>query len=198
MRIAALLLVLGAAYALAQLWLPRSAHAAFVATLYARAARRYRVLAFISPSRERRRASRLSLAGCAVAGGHLADAARLLAAFDEQALAPAERAVWLNNRAWLALEVDPVDARTALELAESASALRPDVPAIQHTRARALLAADRIDDAITLLDAMRSGGELTASVEADRCRSLALAWDRKGEPEYAADYRARTPSVVVP
>ena len=71
------------------------------------------------------------------------------------------------------------------------SALRPDVPAVQHTRARALLAVGRVDDAIGVLDAMRTGGELPAHLEAERCRELALAWERKGQRDYADDYRER-------
>ena len=38
---------------------------------------------------------------------------------------------------------------------------------------------------------MRAGGELSARLEAARCRELAVAWDQKGEGAYADDYRAR-------
>jgi hypothetical protein len=69
--------------------------------------------------------------------------------------------------------------------------LRPDVPALQHTRAMALIAVGRIDDAIGILDGMRTGGELPARLEADRCRELSRAWAQKGETAYAEDYRQR-------
>jgi hypothetical protein len=38
---------------------------------------------------------------------------------------------------------------------------------------------------------MRAGGELAPALESDRCRELALAWERKGQSDYAQDYRAR-------
>ena len=61
---------------------------------------------------------------------------------------------------------------------------------------RALLAVGRIDDAIAVLDAMRVGGELSPRLEADRCRELAHAWERKGEAAYADDYRDRARLVA--
>ncbi len=79
---------------------------------------------------------------------------------------------------------------------DEAIGLRPDVPAIQHTRARALLAVGRIDDAISVLDAMRAAGELAPQLEADRCRDLATAWERKGQVDYAMDYRDRARLVA--
>ena len=75
-------------------------------------------------------------------------------------------------------------------------ALRPDVPAVQHTRATALIAIGRFDEAITILEAMRSGGELAPALEAMRCRELATAWEHKGQPDYAADYRERARLVA--
>ena len=74
--------------------------------------------------------------------------------------------------------------------------LRPDVPAVQHTRAMALLAVERVDEAIAVLDGMRSAGELPAPLEADRCRDLARAWERKGQSAYAEDYRNRAAMLV--
>jgi hypothetical protein len=184
--------VLGALAATAWLLLllPRAAHGAFAAARFARAARRYRLIGALAFTRKRERAAALSRAGCRIAGGELAAASALLGAIDPETLDGTERVVWLNNRACVALDGGG-DAHGALALVEVATALRPDVPAIQHTRARALLAVGRIDDAITVLDAMRSGGELPRHLEAERCRALALAWERKGQADYAADYRDR-------
>jgi predicted Zn-dependent protease len=172
------------------LWLPRAAHAAFEAARYGPAARRYRLIAALAFTAARERAAVLSRAGCDVAIGRLAAAERILAGFDAGALAAAERVTWLNNRACVALEAGG-DPRAALDLAEQAVALRPDVPAVQHTRATALIALGRFDDAIGVLEAMRAGGELSPALEAMRCRELARAWDHKGQPDYAADYRDR-------
>ena len=177
------------------LWLPRAAHAAFEAARYAPAARRYRLIAALAFTATRERAARLSRAGCDVATGRLAEAERALAGFDAGALAAAERVTWLNNRACVALEAGG-DPRAALDLADQAVALRPDVPAVQHTRATALIALGRFDDAIGVLEAMRAGGELSPALEAMRCRELARAWDHKGQPDYAADYRDRARLVA--
>jgi predicted Zn-dependent protease len=167
------------------LWLPRAAHAAFEAARYAPAARRYRLIAALAFTAARERAAVLSRAGCDVASGRLAAAERILAGFEAGALAAAERVTWLNNRACV-----------ALDLAEQAVALRPDVPAVQHTRASVLIALGRFDDAIGVLEAMRAGGELSPALEAMRCRELARAWDHKGQPDYAADYRDRARLVA--
>lgn len=177
------------------LWLPRSAHEAFEAGRYAVAARRYRVLGLLAASAARERAALLSRAGCSVAASALAHAERLLAAIDERALAAGERAVWLNNRACVALAAGR-DPAAALALADEATALRPDVPAVQHTRGMALLAVGRVDDAIAVLDAMRTGGELPARLEAERCRDLAKAWAQKGQAAYAEDYRLRADALA--
>jgi tetratricopeptide (TPR) repeat protein len=177
------------------LWLPRAAHAAFEAARYGPAARRYRVIAVLAFTAARECAALLSRAGCEVAAGRLAAAERILAGFDAGELAAAERVTWLNNRACDALEAGD-DPRAALDLAEQAVALRPDVPAVQHTRASALIALGRFDDAIGVLEAMRAGGELSPALEALRCRELARAWDHKGQPDYAADYRDRARLVA--
>ena len=193
----------GLATAWLLLWLPRAAHGAFEAARFARAARRYRLIGSLAFTRKRERAAVLSRAACSIAAGDRGAAAAALDAIDPAELDAAERVVWLNHRACVALEggggaggagggsagADGADG--ALALVEEASALRPDVPAIQHTRARALLAVGRVDDAIAVLDAMRSAGELPPYLEAERCRELALAWERKGQSDYAADYRAR-------
>jgi predicted Zn-dependent protease len=172
------------------IWLPRSAHRAFEAARFARAARRYRLIGSLAFTRRRERAAALSRAGCSIATGKLDAASDVLDGIDPAALDPSERVVWLNNRACVALEAGR-DAAAALALVEEATALRPDVPAVQHTRARALLAVGRLDEAIAVLDAMRTAGELPAHLEAERCRELALAWERKGQADYAEDYRAR-------
>lgn len=177
------------------LWLPRTAHAAFEAARYPRARRRYRTIAALAFTAARERAAVLSRAGCEVAAGRHAAAARTLAGFDGAALEAAERVIWLNNRACVVLEVGG-DPRAALDLVEQAVALRPDVPAVQHTRALALIALGRFDDAIGVLEAMRAGGELSPALEAVRCRELAIAWDHKGQPDYAADYRDRARLVA--
>jgi len=175
--------------------LPRAAHRAFVAGRFDRAARRYRVLVALAFSAGRERAAVLSRAACDVAAGRLARAAAALAAVDPSTLETSERAVWLNNRACAALDAGS-DAAEGLALADQAIGLRPDVPALQHTRARALLAVGRLDDAIAVLDAMRTGGELSPQLEAERCRELATAWERKGQADYAGDYRDRARLVA--
>jgi predicted Zn-dependent protease len=172
------------------LWLPRLAHAAFEAGKFTVAARRYLWLQRVAHSAPRERVALLSRVGCAVSSGDLERAERLSAAFDPTQLAAAERAVWLNNRACAQLAANQ-DPTRALALADEAGALRPDVPALQHTRAMALIAVGRIDDAIAVLDGMRTGGELPPRLEAERCRELARAWTQKGESAYADDYRQR-------
>ena len=175
------------------LWLPRSAHAAFGAARFDRAERRYRTIAALAFTTSRERAALLSRAGCDIAAGRLEPADAALATLEPADTT--ERVVWLNNRACAALDAGR-DAHAALVLVDEAIDLRPDVPAIQHTRARALLAVGRIDDAIAVLDAMRSGGELSAQLEAERCRDLAKAWEHKGQAAYADDYRARARLVA--
>lgn len=178
------------------LWLPRSAHKAFETARFPQAARRYRLLVILAFSATRERAAVLSRGACEVARGQRERAEATLAALDPQTLETTERVVWLNNRACAALDAG-VDPAGALALADQAIALRPDVPAIQHTRARALVAVGRLDDAIGVLDAMRTGGELSPRLEAERCRELANAWDRKGHAEYARDYLDRARLVAV-
>jgi pentatricopeptide repeat protein len=168
--------------------LPRAAHKAFERAKWKAASRRYRVLDAFAFSVHRERAAVLSRAGCEIEMKNTASAARLLATIEPTDTT--ERVVWLNNRACLMLDSEQ-DPAAALELATEATALRPDVPAIQHTRARALLASGRTDEAISVFEAMRSGGELPTHLEAERCRDLARAWEQKGQADYAADYRER-------
>ncbi|HEY1813630.1 MAG TPA: hypothetical protein VGG74_14865 [Kofleriaceae bacterium] len=175
------------------LWLPRTASAAFAAGRYASAARRYRLAGMLAAAPQRRRAALLSRIACHVAASEPAVATRLMANIAPDALDVAERAVWINNQACLALARG--EAVAALALADGATALRPDVPALQHTRGVALLAVGRVDDAISVLDQMRAGGELAARLEAERCRDLSRAWTQKGEPAYAEDYRLRAEAM---
>lgn len=177
------------------LWLPRLAHDAFEAGKYTKAQRRYRVLGLLAGSAARERSALLSRAGCFVAAGQAERAEQLLAAIDTATLAVAERAVWLNNRACAQLLAGG-DPGAALALVDEASALRPDVPALQHTRGMALLAVGRVDDAIAVLDGMRAAGELPDRLEAERCRDLAKAWAQKGEAAYAEDYRLRAEALA--
>ncbi|HET7503666.1 MAG TPA: tetratricopeptide repeat protein [Kofleriaceae bacterium] len=177
------------------LWLPRAAHSAFERASHARAARRYRLLARAAFTQARERAAILSLAACDIFAGRLAAAERLLAGLDAAALDVSERCTWLNNRACVDLEAGR-DPHAALALVEAAVALRPDVPAVQHTRATALIALGRHDEAIGILEAMRAGGELAPALEALRCRELARAWEHKGQLDYAADYRDRARLVA--
>lgn len=177
---------------LATVWLmivlPRSAHKAFEGAKWKRAVRRYRILRALAFSAHRERAAILSHAGCEIELARPASATRLLASIEP--VDTTERVVWLNNRACLLLDDETATAQ-ALALVEEATALRPDVPAIQHTRARALLAVGRTDEAISVFEGMRSGGELPHHLEAERCRDLARAWELKGQADYAADYRER-------
>lgn len=178
-----------------QLWLPRMAHAAFASGKWKRATRYYRLIGALAFRARRKRSAVLSRGACAVGAGDHEQAAVLLAALDVTELESVERAVLLNNRACLSLATGapPAD---ALALADEAIELRPDVPALQHTRARALLAVGRTEDAIAVLDGMRAGGELAPWLEGERCRDLATAWDSKGQAEYAAEYRARAAVVA--
>jgi hypothetical protein len=175
------------------LWLPRSAHAAFENGRFVRAARGYRMLGALAGTAGRERSALLSRIGCHVAAGDGAEAERLLERIDAATLDAASRAVWLNNRACAIVDKDP---HAGLALADEASALRPDVPAIQHTRGMALLAVGRVDDAIAILDGLRAAGELSPRLEADRCRDLARAWAQKGETAYAEDYRLRAEALA--
>ncbi len=178
------------------IWLPRSAHRAFETARYRLALRRYRVIHALAFTVSQARAAQLSIAAAHLAAGRHRDADTLLAAIDPATLDNAEHAVWLNNRACAALDAER-DAHAALVDADRAVALRPDVPGILHTRARALIAVGRHDDAIAVLEAMRAGGELPLRLEAERCRELAAAWEKKGQRDYAEDYRDRARLVTV-
>jgi len=176
-------------YATCAILLPRLAHAAFRGGRTAQARRRYRLLALISPAA--RDGARVSRAGCHLIERNWDRAQRELLAIDGEQLSAVLHAAWLNNRAYAIARGGRADAEDALGLVEVALTTRPGVPGFLHTRGLALLAAGRLDDAIRAFEAVWDAGELDPSLEAERCHDLALAWERKGHHDYAADYRRR-------
>lgn len=169
--------------------LPRFAHGAFRAGDTARARRRYLLLGAISPGA--RDAARVSIAGCHLVERDWPRAQRRLLAIDGERLPAVLRAAWLNNRAYAIARGGTADVADPLALSEEALAVRPGAPGFLHTRGLALLAADRVDDAIRVFEAVWDSGDLDPLLESERCHDLATAWDRKGHGEYAADYRLR-------
>jgi len=169
--------------------LPRLAHSAFRAADTARARRRYRILGVVSPSA--RDAARVSIAGCYLIDRDWARAQARLAAIDGERLPPLLRAAWLNNRAYASVRGGSGAAGDPLALVDEALAIRPGVPGFLHTRGLALLAAGRVDDAIRAFEAVWEAGDVDPVLEAERCHDLAVAWERKGHRDYAADYRLR-------
>jgi tetratricopeptide (TPR) repeat protein len=179
------------------LWLllPRAAHRHFRAGRGGAALRRYRLLRAITLDPERRVAVDVSLAACLLAREETAAARATLDRLDREHLDEATRAAFLNNQAYLLVRTDG-DGREALRLSEEAIALRPHVVGFHHTRALALLAIGRLDEAIRTLDGLwrdLAASEADAQLEAERCYDLGRAWQRKGQPDYARDYfdRAR-------
>jgi tetratricopeptide (TPR) repeat protein len=173
-------------------YLPRAGHRAFARGQHGPARRRYRLIAALALTRRRWAHARLSMAACDLAEGKHARAMATLAGLDAGLDADA-RAVWLNNRAYAALRcpdlaIAPTD---ALAWADEAALLRPDVPAIGHTRGLALLELGRTDEAIRVLEELWGKEELAPRLEAERCRDLARAWRAKRHADYAADYEAR-------
>jgi tetratricopeptide (TPR) repeat protein len=172
--------------------LPRAGHRAFGRGRHPAARRRYGLIAVLALTRRRGAHARLSMAACDLAQGEYVRAMRTLDGLDGVLDADA-RAVWLNNKAYAALRcpelaITPV---AALAWADEASTLRPDVPAIGHTRGLALFQAGRVDEAIRVLEQLWGKEELAPRLEAERCRDLARAWRAKGHEDYAADYEAR-------
>ncbi|MCL4223032.1 MAG: hypothetical protein KJZ91_01000 [Myxococcales bacterium] len=188
----AVVAVMTAALALRAL-LPRLAHRAFVAGEHAAARRWYRVVAWTTVWPRRRAAARVSIAGAYLAEGRWADGAAATDRVDGDALDPGTRAGWLNNRAYAALRLGARDAAAERALAQAREALRlrPDVPAILHTEALALLASGRAEDAIRALEALWEHGEPAPRLESERAADLARAWAARGELAYAADYARR-------
>jgi predicted Zn-dependent protease len=172
--------------------LPRAGHRAFGRGRHAVARRRYRVIAALAMTRRRAAHAQLSMAACDLADGAHERAMATLTRLDA-GLDPDARAVWLNNRAYAALRCPELGIGNAVALAwaDEAVALRPDVPAIGHTRGLALLELGRVDDAIRVLEELWGKEELAPRLEAERCRDLARAWRAKGHADYAADYETR-------
>jgi tetratricopeptide (TPR) repeat protein len=181
------------AAAAAIVWLPRAAHRAFVRGQLSRSALLYRLLRMTLVRRADRLAVDVSLSACELARQEFARALEHLARIDDALLDEAARCAWLNNRAY-ALARAAGDATAALAAADEAIALRPDVPGFRHTRGVALLALGRTDDAIGELNAVwEAAAEPDAGsvLEAERCFDLGMAWQRKGERDYAVDYFER-------
>ncbi len=178
--------------------LPRAAHRAFQRGEFTRAARYYRVLRPMVVDPAVRGAIDVSLAGCRLAGADWQGALVDLERVSGDLLAPSARAAWLNNRAY-AHARGPIDALAALRDAEAAMALRPDVAGFRHTRGIALLALGRIDDAIHELDSLwrrLAHEDLPPLLEAERCYDLGVAWQKKGEIDYALDYFQRARAIA--
>jgi tetratricopeptide (TPR) repeat protein len=178
--------------------LPRAAHRAFAGGRARQAARRYRAIELLTTRAARRQEARLSRAACHASLGNWSRAASLLAAIDEASLSSDARAVLLNNRACVALRAPDGNPALAVDLADQAVSLRPDVPELQHTQALARLRAGRIDEALRTLEALRSAGDHHPCLEAERCWDLAEAWRQRGEVEYSDDYRARALRLAPP
>ncbi len=173
--------------------LPRLAHRSFIAGRFAEARRRYRAIVWTSVSRRRRAAARVSIAGAYLAEGRWADGGAATDAIDGDALEPATRAGWFNNRAYAALRLGARDAAAerALVQVREALRLRPEVPALLHTEGLALLATGRTDEAIRVFESLWEHGNLGPRLESERAADLARAWAARGETAYAADYARR-------
>ena len=175
--------------------LPRTAHRGFRRGNFRRAGLTYRLLGRLRLDREVRAALHVSVAACLLGRERYRDGLTVLAHIDAGVLGESARAAWLNNRAY-ALARSGGDGAQALADIEEAISLRPDLSGFRHTRGLALLATGRLDDAIRELDAvwLKGGaGDTSPLLESERCYDLGLAWHRKGERDYAADYfdRAR-------
>ena len=174
--------------------LPRTAHRGFRRGAFRRAGLTYRLLGRLRLDREVRSSLEVSVAACLLGRERYRDGLAVLARIEQAALGESARAAWLNNRAY-ALARSGGDGAQALADIEEAIALRPDLSGFRHTRGLALLAVNRIDEAIRELDAVwrESGADTSPLLESERCYDLGLAWRRKGERDYAADYfdRAR-------
>lgn len=173
--------------------LPRTAHHAFRRGAFQRAAATYWLLAHLRLDGAARAALQLSVAACALGRERHRAALARLDRVDRRALRESARAIWHNNRAYALLRSGG-DAADALAEIEAAVALRPDMAPFRHTRGLAFLAQNRLDEAIRELDqAWQRTDDAPPLLEAERCHDMGIAWARKGEADYAADYfdRAR-------
>lgn len=173
--------------------LPRMAHRAFRRGAFTRAAVLYRVLRFLRLGRDVRASLEVSTAACMLGRERYRDGLALLSRVDPEVLGESARAAWHNNRSY-ALARSGGDAAAALADIDHAIALRPDLSGFRHTRGLALLALGRLDEAIRELDQvwLRQTAEAEQPLlESERCYDLGLAWARKGERDYAADYFER-------
>jgi tetratricopeptide (TPR) repeat protein len=174
-------------------WLPRAAHAAFERGQKERAALLYGGLRWLLLDPSARASALLSRAACALVGASPALALPSLHRVPVARLGEAARSAWLNNVAY-ALARGGDEVAEALARVDEALALRPSVPGFRHTRGITLLALGRVDEAIRELEAVRQtpgGKEIAPLLEAERCYDLGVAWQRKGERDYARDYFAR-------
>lgn len=177
-------------------WLPRAAHRAFRHGNFKRSKFLYKLLRLWALRRSARASVDVSVAACTLALEDWDRAVDLLDRVDMDALGAAARAAWLNNRAY-AMTRAGRDPHAALDYADQAIALRPDVAGFRHTRGITLLALDRTDEAITELDRLWSqlsgqSDDESRILEAERCYDLGRAWHKKGEREYAMDYFQRS------
>jgi tetratricopeptide (TPR) repeat protein len=174
-------------------WLPRAAHRAYERGDYGRSALSYTIVRWGLIDRAARQSAEVSLAACDLARERFSNALRRLDRVDRACLSEAARSAWYNNRAY-ALARAGSDAASALECAENAIGLRPEVAGFRHTRGVALLALGRVDEAIRELDAVwdtLDGADAPPLLEAERCYDLGGAWRRKGERDYSRDYFER-------
>ena len=175
------------------IWLPRAAHRAFRLGDYKRAQLHYNILRRLQLDSAKRASVEVSLAACVLGRDDWDGALIVLDRIDPELLGEAAHAAWLNNRAY-AIARGGEDPHVALDLADEAISLRPDVAGFRHTRGIALLEVGRVDEAIRELDGLwKRLGEYdsTPLLEAERCYDLGQAWTRKGEREYASDYFER-------
>jgi tetratricopeptide (TPR) repeat protein len=194
LAVAVTMLLLGAGVYLV---VPRLAHRAFEHGEYRRAALLYRIARRFAIRAETRGAYDVSLAGCLLARSDWDGALEELDRIDALVLGASARAAWLNNRAYAHARASANPSK-ALAEADEAVKLRPDVPGFRHTRAVALLALGRLDDAIVELEDVWNQLEEEAPplLEAERCYDLGLAWRKKGEQDYARDYFQRAQTVA--
>jgi len=184
--------------------LPRLAHAAFGRGDWRRAELYYRLSRFFVGNPESRGSIDVSLAGCRLARADWSGALVELGEAAPEVLGVAARAAWYNNRAYALARGGngggkDGDGRHALEAVDEAVRLRPDIAGFRHTRGVVLLGLGRLDDAIAELDAVWqavASGDAPPLLEAERCYDLGLAWQRKGEAEYALDYFQRAQLVA--